>query len=195
MLQTNSVMSWYDFPVMSPLDPRNVIANSFLGPTQGVFKRSSTFLQPAWVASPWAFTAPASCVSLHLDDQLEVNNAAQWTFSHQIFNNAASLPIPLRKVLFMRGGTQWEMDISIDFGADTYSDVQLSLRDNGGTSGDFEDAATGTVPTIFFSGTFTGVQIFRVTISQFGRIAAAFVAKDNETGQYSMFEMEWVITL
>lgn len=192
-MATNMVQSWYDFPVMSPLDVRNVVANSNLGAAQGAFKRSSTFLQAGWVASTWLFTGVASCVSLHLDDQLAVNDAAQWTFSHQIVNTAASLPIPLRKVMFMRGGTQWEMDIQIDFGPDTYSDVQLSLRDNGGTSGDFQDATAGTIPVVFFAGNFTGIQNFRVTIPQFGRISAAFVAKDNYTAQYSMFEMEWVI--
>jgi hypothetical protein len=94
----------------------------------------------------------------------------------------------------MRGGTQWEMDIQIDFGPDTYSDVQLSLRDNGATSGDFQDATAGTIPVISFPGNFTGMQNFRVTLSQFGRMSAAFVARDNYTTQYSMFEMEWVIT-
>ncbi|HYM19863.1 MAG TPA: hypothetical protein VEW28_02550 [Candidatus Kapabacteria bacterium] len=190
----NSIQSWNDLPVAAPIDPRTVVANAFTDATQGVFKRSTTFLQTSWAANPWVFTGLASCTSLHSDDFLEINDAIQWTFSHQIVNPSSTLAIPMRKVMFMRGGTQWEMDITIDFGADTYTDIELTLRDNAATSGDALSTSLGTMPVISFAGNFTGQHSFRVTISQFGRMSMVLLAKDiTSSPLYSMFEMEWVV--
>jgi hypothetical protein len=189
-----SVNSWYDLPIVEPIDPRTVVANSILGVSQGVFKRSNTFLQGSWAANTWALTGTATCQSLHGDDFLELNDAVQWNFSHQIVNASSSLAIPLRKVMFMRGGMQWQMNISIDFGGDTYTDLELTLRDNAATSGDFLNSALGTIPVISFPGNFTSVQNFQVTITQFGRISMVLFAKDSTSGAtYSMFEMEWIV--
>ncbi len=187
------IQSWNDLPVVNPLDPRNVVANSQFGLAQGVFKRSTTFLQGSWAASAINFTGLANCSSLHGDDQLTVNNANQWNFSHKVVNTDSSLAIPMRKVMFMRGGRQWQMNIELDLGTTPYSDIQLSLRDNAASAGDFLDSTSGSIPVISYSGTFTAHQMFNVTIFNLGRVSMGLVMKNNDTGAYSMFEMEWVV--
>lgn len=185
----NSVQSWYDLPVQQPVDPRILIANSLIGVTQGVFARSSTFDAVSWVASPFSLSGSVVCATLHTDDALAVAEAAQWNFSHQGANVDAGTPIPLRKVLFLRGGTSYEMSVGIDLGGATYTELQLSFRDNGATPGDFTGMGQGTVPIIKFTGSFTGAQTLKVTLRMLGTFVMGL--KATEGANNSMFEMEW----
>lgn len=99
----------------------------------------------------------------------------------------STVAIPLRKVIFLRGGTSWKMRIPIDFGGSTYTDIQLSFRDNAATRGD----AQGTWPVIQFGGSFTGVCTLEVVIKTMGRVSIGLRAVTG--GTTSMFEMEWMI--
>jgi hypothetical protein len=72
--------------------------------------------------------------------------------------------------------------------ASTYTDVQLSFRDNAGTRGDM----TGTIPAISFTGSFTGVQKLSLTLKTIG-VAVMRIRLIHSGGAYSMYESEWII--
>ena len=77
--------SWSDFQYAQPLDPRSIISFCSLGTTQGVFKRSMTFQQPAWGTNTLAFTGNnSSLVSLDTTDAQTTVYAQQWTFAHKM---------------------------------------------------------------------------------------------------------------
>src|SRR5688572_860279 len=61
------VQSWYDVPLQQPVDPRILIANSYIGATQGSFSRSSNYAAAGWAASPLAYSGTAVCTTLHTD--------------------------------------------------------------------------------------------------------------------------------
>ena len=189
----NQVQSWYDLPTTEPMDPRDLIANAVLGVAQGAFLRSTTFLQAAWSASPLAFTGTPVCTTLNTDNVGMVANAAQWTMAHQIINVSANIPPPMQKVAFVRGGTQWEMTLPIAFGGSNYDNVQIGFRDNVASAGDFLNSATGTIPVLSFTGTFTGNNSLRITFKQMGRYSLAIVAHNTGSGVWSMFEMEFIV--
>lgn len=180
---------------MPPVDPRILIANAIMGGVQGAFYRSTNFnVAATWVASPFALTGSVTCVALHSDDQLAVADAAQWTFAHQSDNTLASTPPPVRKLMFLRGGSEWEMDIPINLGGATYSDLQISFRNNATSAGDFLSVVggAGTIPVVIFSGALTGTVTLKVTLSQVGRYIMVISARDG-AGNSSMFEMEWLV--
>ena len=189
----DQVQSWYDLPVTEPIDPRDIIANAFLFGSQGVFTRSSNFLQASWAASPLAFTGSPVCTTLNGDNLGMVNNAAQWTMQHGIINVAANIPASMQKVAFVRGGSQWEMTLPIAFGGASYDNVQMSLRDNVACSGDFVNSGTGSIPVISFAGTFTGTNNLRITFSRMGRYSLGLVGRNTSSGNFSMFEMEFIV--
>ncbi len=157
----------------------------------GVFTRSTNFIgASSWIASPFALQGSLVCTSLHSDDMLSVANAAQWTVAHQGINTSSSTPPPIRKLIFMRGGTEWQNTFSIDLGIGVYSGLQLSIRENATSAGDFTGTATGTIPVFQFQSGLTGVVTFSVTVNMLGRFAMVLSAKDG-SANYSMFEMEW----
>ena len=183
----NSWINWLDQPPQNPLD---LVANAKFGGAIGAYANSATYINPpgSQVASPFAYNGTPTCAALGADNQQNVADANQWNFSHQTRNASATLALPLQRVIFLRGGTQWEMSIPINFGGATYSDLQLSFRDNAGTRGDM----SGTVPVIAFSGLFTGSQTLTVTLKQLGRVNMGLRVIDG-SAQWSMFEMEWII--
>jgi hypothetical protein len=126
---------------------------------------------------------------LHTDDALAVAEAAQWTFSHLGMSPGASTAPPLRKVLFLRGGTSYELSFSIDFGAGNHDSVMLSFRDNAGTPGDF--TGSGTIPVISFPAIVTGVKTFKVTLKMLGTFVMAL--RTTSGGTNYLFEMEWKV--
>ncbi|HEY6171686.1 MAG TPA: hypothetical protein VIX80_05455 [Candidatus Kapabacteria bacterium] len=182
------VQSWYDVTLQQPVDPRILIANSYIGATQGGFSRSSNYAAAGWAASPLAYSGTSVCTTLHTDDALAVAEAAQWTFSHQGLNLAGTTPPCLQKVAFLRGGTSFEMTFSIDFGVTNHTSVQLSFRDNVATPGNFA-GTFGSIPVISYSGVFTGVQTFKVTLKQLGTFIMGL--RTTVGGSNYMFEMEW----
>lgn len=183
----SQVQSWYDIPLQQPVDPRILIANTSLDSTQGTFARSSGFLAATWGVSPLALSGSVVCTTLHTDDALAVAEAAQWNFSHQGLNTAATNPPSLQKVIFLRGGTSYELSFSIDFGAGNHNAVMLSFRDNATTPGDF--TGTGTIPVITFPAVYTGVKTFKVTLKMLGTFVMAL--RTTSGGTNYLFEMEW----
>jgi hypothetical protein len=186
------VQSWYDVALQQPVDPRILIANSYMGVTQGAFSRSSTYGAAGWAASILNYSGTAVCTTLHTDDALAVAEAAQWTFAHQGLNLAGTTPPCLQKVAFLRGGTSYEMAFSIDFGVGNHTSVQLSFRDNVVTPGDFA-GSFGSIPVISYSGTYTGVQTFKVTLKRYGTFVMGL--RTTSGGNNYMFEMEWNVVM
>lgn len=185
----NIIQSWYDVPLQEPVDPRILVANTYLDATQGVFTRSTQYGATAWVASPLAYNGSAVCTTLHTDDALAVAEAAQWTFSHQGLNLGGTNPPCLQKVAFLRGGTSYEMTFSIDFGASNHTNVLLSFRDNAATPGDFAGSGAGTIPVISYGGIWTGVRTFKVTLKMLGTFVMGL--RTTVGGNNYLFEMEW----
>lgn len=189
----NGAQSWNDLAITSPGEIRDLLADAYLNSTQATFKRSTTFLNVAWVVNNISFTGVAASSALRTDDLGMVANAAQWNFSHACVNTAASLQTPLKKIVFLRGGTDWQMSLQLAFGGVTYTDIQLSYRDNGSSGGDFTGSGQGSIPVVHFAGNFTGNVDLKMTLKQFGRFPMTLVLKDNATGQYTAFELEFNI--
>ena len=176
---------WYDAP---PQDPRDVIAYASINAVAGSFDRV-TPPAGAWSATPITFGAQLpTCHALETDNQLKVAEAQQWNFSHLTKSTLTNLPIPLDKVIFLRGGTEWEMQFLLDFGGDAVTDVYLTFRDNYGTRGD----AQGTIPVITFTGgSFTNANLVQLTLKSYGRMSMAVVG--TVLGNDTMYESEWIV--
>jgi len=175
---------WYDAP---PQDPRDLIAFAKISGTVGMFDRV-TLPAGAWSASPITMVDNPTCLALETDNQLKNAEALQWNMSHLTRSTLTTLPMPLEKVIFLRGGTEWQMQFNLDFGADAVTDVYLTFRDNYGTRGD----AQGTIPVISFpTGSFTNANVALLTLRMLGRMSMALVG--TVSGNDTMYESEWIV--
>jgi hypothetical protein len=96
---------------------------------------------------------------------------------------------------FLKAGNAYITTFFLDWaGGVTSTDVQLSIRDNSATGGNFLNGAAGTVPAFTWSGnTFGGTsRKLSVCTTGPGRIAMGLRVIDNG-GNVSMFEMDWNI--
>lgn len=184
------INSWIDLSVCPPKNPLDLIANTYIDATQGVYLNSSTFLTPpgSWVASGLSVSAAPFCKALETDNFQMAAEADMWTFQRQTRFSSASTAPPVQKMIFLRGGRRWAMHIPISMGGGTYTDLQLTYRDNAATRGDF----AGTVPVISFTGSFSGTPKLIVTLNTLGTVSMGLRAIVGGT-DYSMLEMEWVI--
>ncbi len=187
---SENITNWIDWQNQQPQNPLDLIARVKIGGAVGSYINSTTFSTSTGtiITNPFVYNGTPTCSALGTDNLQRVADADQWNFSHLTRNSSATLAPPLTKVIFLRGGTNWEMSIPINFGGATYNDLQLSFRDNAGTRGDF----AGTVPAITFQGLFTGSQTLAVTLKSFGRVSMGLRAIDL-SANWSMFEMEWII--
>lgn len=129
-----------------------------------------------------------TCLALETDNQLKNAEALQWNMSHLTRSTLTNIPIPLEKVVFLRGGTEWQMQCNLDFGGDAVTNVSLTFRDNYGTRGD----AQGTVPVISFpAGSFTNANVVLLTLRMLGRMSMALVG--TVSGNDTMYESEWIV--
>lgn len=186
-----TINSWYDLQNSAPRNPFDLIANAYLNGTQGVFAYSDTFKDPpgaTWIPSPIIYSSEAVCTALESDNFQKVADANQWNFNHQTVNTSSGLALPLHKVIYLRGGHSWQMDVMLDLGTPT-NDLQLSFLDNAGTRGDY----AGAVPVITFPGSHSGIVQLSLTLHEVGRTSMGLRMIDSGTGDWSMFEMDWVI--
>jgi hypothetical protein len=181
---------WNALLASQPIDPLNAIANCSLGATAGAYKRSTTFLQAAWGANAVAFTGVAGLISLNTTDASTVAWASQWVTQTKMADAAASINSSISKVAFVKAGPYWNNQLEIGFGGINYTDVQLSFRDNLGTTGAFAGSASGAVPVFSFAGNHTGTELLSMTIPNPGTYSLVLVM--NNAGTYSTFEMEIV---
>ncbi len=193
--RSNKPQSWYDLPTFEPKDPRDLIANVKMNGISGSFVRSSNFIgASSWGPTPFILRGDIICNALHSDDQLAVANAAQWTVQHQGGNfTSSSTPLPVKNMLFLRGGVEWEMNFQIDLGLLTYNNLQLSFRDNATSAGNFTGGVPGTIPVFQFQPGLFGIVNFAVTLKHYGHFYMVISAIDNSMYPVnSMFEMEWI---
>lgn len=187
--KAGTIHSWIDLERMLPMDILELIANAKLNTTSGVFSSSANYGNATWSANPFTIGGMPMCIALGSDNQQMVADADQWNFQHVTAKVDSSIAIPLRKLIFLRGGIQWSNRIPIDFGGSTYTDLQLSFRDNASTRGD----AQGTWPVIKFTGSFTGLCTLEVVLKKMVRVSIGLRAVTG--GTTSMFEMDWAIGL
>jgi hypothetical protein len=187
-----SVNGWNSLVQAQPLDPLSIISNCLLGATVGVWTRSTTFLQASWGTNTIAYSGNNTTVlSLDTTDQTTVVQAAQFVVKTKMVNVGASINPAVEKVAFVKAGPYWQNQIELLLGATNWSNVQLSFRDNLGTTGSFAGSASGAVPVFSFgAGPFTGATSLYMTIATPGTYSLALVL-DN-AGVWSTFEMEIV---
>jgi hypothetical protein len=184
-----SANSWIEWQHSNPVEILDLVANASIASTVGTFANSSNYGSPAsWASNSFTITTAPTCAALGFDSGDKVANAAQWNFQHQTANLLTTNAIPLRKILYLRAGTQWEMSIPISLGGSTYTDIQLSFLNNAGTRGD----AQGTVPVIQWTGSFTGDVVLKVVLKVPGRFTIGLRAATGG-GSTSMFDMGWVV--
>jgi hypothetical protein len=187
-----AVQSWQDLQTAMPIDPRSVILNTLLGINAGFFTRSTNLLQSSWLASTLVYSGiTTSLVSLDSTDATTIAYAAQWNATHQMVNTGGNIPPSLSKVVFMKAGPNWDNQIGIAFGANTYNNVQLTMRDNLATSGQFLNGSVGSIPAYSFGSGITGNQVLHVTVAQPG--VYSVVLGMLFSGNWSTFEMEWIV--
>lgn len=179
----NSWIDWADTPPQNPLD---LIAYSALGGTVGVFSRVA-LPSASWITSPITINSDPLCTALESDNGQMVADATQWNFQHKTRNSDSTLALPLKKVIFLRGGTQWNMSFQIEFVGEAGEDVMLTFRDNYGTRGD----AQGTIPVISFPGTQSGTKTLNLTLKTLGPVSMGIIA--TFSGMNTMLESEWIV--
>ena len=200
--------SWNDLVVMSPMDPRSIIASLGMNDQGGTFRnasfaRSSTWLNSAktWVNPPMTTSLPGTNTTSNVTaanpyDFDAVVQATNWNTVHAMTLPSAGLPIDVQNIMFLKSDPRFINNIYVDWtGVTTSTDIQFSMRDNSTTSGLFENAATATVPVFTFPSTATygGTgRLVSVSISTPGRYQVAFRIVDN-SANWSMFEMEWIV--
>ncbi|MEI8135554.1 MAG: hypothetical protein WCH46_10870 [bacterium] len=183
---------WQDMSVAQPIDPKAILQYAGLGATLGTFTRSTNILQSAWGASPLVYIgANTKVVSYDITDAATTTDALQWTFNHQMVNVGANIPSALNKIAYLRAGAIWDNQVEINFGASTYNNVQLTVRDNLATSGQFLNSATGSVPVISFGSGITGNQVLHVSLLRPGVYSMVLAMVTG--GVWSVFEMEWIV--
>ncbi len=125
------IQSWIQWEKTTPKNPLELIANvAFSGPIAGTYANSTTYNNAgggSWATAieSFPYSGDPVCVTLATDKQEMVANAEQWNFDHVTRDSSSSLPPTLHDVVFPRGGVLWEMQIPMDFGANTY-DLELS---------------------------------------------------------------------
>ena len=130
--KNGQIQSWYDLQSTCPKDPRDIIAYAVFNTTVGIFTNSSTFLSPptTWIANPFYVAGVPTCIALGSDSGVQVADAQQWNFSHLTANVDSKLAPPMKRLLFLRNGPSWQMNIPLNLGGATYNDLQLSFRSN-----------------------------------------------------------------
>jgi hypothetical protein len=172
-----------------PHDPREIIAYIKIANTDGVYMDSNTY-KPAgvtWTANTVVFGSTATVTANRTDDKQKEAEAAQWNQQNKMLPDDPDIPPALEKVVFMRSGNEWLNNIEIDFGGETYTDIEISFRNNAATRGD----AQGTIQVFSFTGeSFTGTDTMYVTLKRTGQFMMGMRLKDGG-GNYYFFEMEW----
>jgi hypothetical protein len=201
-----NIQSWFDLAMQTPMDPRILISSiSFFnqaGAQQGgQFGRYTNWLKPVtWVppvigVSPSVLPAVSNVTTANPQDYEAIEAAVAWNGSHAMTSISTLLPIAVNSLMILKAGTKFINNVFLDWtGAVTSTDVLFSFKDNSYTSGDFTNAASGTVPAYSFGATVfggTGKQL-SMSLLTTGRFSVALRIVDN-AGNYSLFPMEWIV--
>ncbi len=198
--------SWNDLAVMQPMDPRGIISvvsyTDQAGTSHvGAFERSTTWLKATtWVNPPMSVSLPgpstqSNLVCLNPYDFNSVMFAQNWNAVNQMTVPNNQLPIGVQNSMFFKAGLQYGNICYLDHSVGiTSTDIQLSMRDNSTTSGDFLNSALGAVPVFAFpTSTYGGTgRAMSVTLLRTGRFQVALRIIDS-SGNWSMFDMDWIV--
>ena len=193
----SNIRSWNDFNTQSPQDPLDLIALATFNngaAITGIWSLVTNYNRPVgasvWIASPFSITGESLAATNGADQFQNISDADQWNFSHTTTNVASTLTPPMRKLVFMKAGTNYINNLPITLGANNYTDLQLSFLDNAATRGD----AQGTIPVIRWTGVFTGAATLSLVLKRIGRFTLGFMGVDNAgpPPNYSMFEVDIV---
>lgn len=147
------------------------------------------------VTLPGASTT-ANIVAANPYDYSAVVAATTWNSTHAMTAPTSNqLPFSVQNIFFLKGDPRFINNLYLDHtGGATSTDIQLSMRDNSTTSGEFQNAALGTVPVFAFPNTTYGGtgRNLQVSLLRTGRFHVAMRIVDNG-GNWSMFEMEWIV--
>jgi hypothetical protein len=202
-LRLDQVTDWYDWEGAQPQEISDLVAYASFGGgieliLPGTRTRVADFANQSWAESQLTIASQPLCLANGSDKEGNNANAQQWMFDHRTWNDSATLPPALTKVMFMRAGTQWRMSIAFSrTGPEKIDEVYLAFRDNGGTRGDY----AGTYPVIKWAssaGGYDGLLQLFVDLRRTGRYNVVLWTKSKPTGTpaspvYSMTEMEWIV--
>jgi len=181
-----SIQSWDDFATKCPKSPLELIAYADFNTDVGVLENSATFNTPVYV---WSANTIAlggnSITALGTDNKLKIVDALNWNFSHKTWDGDSAIAPPLKDMVFLRGGLEWQNDLVIELGGTTYTNLPLSFLYNAATRGDKQ----GTVPVSTFSGNYTGTVSLKITLKTFGQVCMGLRAIAGCTEAYSMYAM------
>jgi hypothetical protein len=166
-----------------------LIAYAHIGGAPGEHALSSNFLDPgtAWTAKAASIISEVEVSALETDNKQMVSDADQWNFNHQTWNGASSTAIPLRDMLFLRGGESWSNLIRFVSGGAPIEEIQLSFLFNAATRGDKQ----ATVPVIKWTGLgITDVDL-NVTLKHTGNFNIALWLYNGTN--FQIFDMPWIV--
>lgn len=186
----SSAADWNQLHSATPRNPFDLIAMAMANGTTGELKHVSDFIGPpsGWSSSPLSVDSAPVCIALQGTDALMIADADQWMFMHKTADLSTDLAPPLDKLLFLRGGTQWQMNLSFALSEDI-SNLQLSFLDNAATRGEIG----GTIPVIEFDATFSGVITLKLTLKQMGDISMGLRTITSTGSDWAMYESRWRI--
>ena len=202
-INIQDVADWYEWEDANPQEITELVARADLqagagGGGIGLKARVVDFAAQTWTISNLVLMQAPTVRTNGVDKGELVADAEYWMFDHKTWNSSVTLPIPLRKVVFLRAGTEWRNELRIIFPGPVAADViYLAMRNNAGTRGD----AHGTYPVLKWSSIGTGitgaVQLY-LDLKLPGRYNVVLWVKSKPTGtpaapQYSMYEMEWIV--
>lgn len=205
-IRLEEVTDWYDWEGAQPQEITDLVALARFGGglepiVDGTKARVTDLADQTWTDSQLAIQSPPHCTANGSDKAGNTANAEQWMFDHKTWNDAATLPDALKKVMFMRAGTKWRMVIDFNVtGLAEIDVVYLALRDTAGTRGDY----AGTYPVLQWNSIgagYSGAVTLMVDLKRTGRYHVVLWTKSKPRispptpEQYGMTEMEWIVVL
>ncbi len=147
------------------------------------------------VSTPGSGTTPG-VQAANPQDFESIVEATTWNGLHTMVSPTVNqLPFSVQKIMFLKAKPNFVNNLFLDItGTASSTDIQLSIRDNSATSGEFQNAALGTIPAFVFpSHTYSGTGLnLQVSLLRTGRFNVALRIVDN-SGNYSIFEMDWIV--
>jgi hypothetical protein len=182
---------WNDLQKSMPGNISNIIESATIGATNATIQSSSDFNTPTgtWVTSPITLNAVPTAVAINATTNPD-QAAKVAAMNAQTLMANLTAPPPLQNLVFLygnqEGSLKYEMDIPLNFGANTYNSIQISLLDNAGTKGDEH----GEIQVYDFgSGSWTGVNtlklIFNGVIGEY-KIGIRINDTSNNTSIYNL---------
>jgi hypothetical protein len=186
---------WMDLANSLPSQITDIIAFSMIGVTPGIVKLSSNYNLPnsSWVNSPLTITSNPVVVAV---------NAAQFPNEGMLANamNAQtqsaniSGPPALKNLIYVYGNNpgelKYEIDIPINLGGLNYNSIQISILDNAGTNGNFNEK----IQVIDFgTGPWTGAQTLKALFSNFIGEVHIGIRLNDTSNNTSIFDLRTVI--